>query len=202
MYIYHIKIQNFHSENFWRIFFLLSETIYNQYFQAFTSSSSSRQASSSFTSRQSVTSNLTSSTERPELPSDLVGKEISFTREVTDEHGVKRTETRGEVDYDVMKDPNIKWTKKEVVGEDGSVTYVWEGEKVTTETVEVEPQVTLGNVETRVVGGSTTRTVTTKTSSFDFESNQNSSASAKATAIGRAIFGKQTDSDDSSEEVC
>ena len=101
-----------------------------------------------------------------------------------------------------MKDPNIKWTKKEVVGEDGSVTYVWEGEKVTTETVEVEPQVTLGNVETRVVGGSTTRTVTTKTSSFDFESNQNSSASAKATAIGRAVFGKQTDSDDSSEEVC
>ena len=145
---------------------------------------------------------MTSSTERPDFSGDLAGKEVSFTREVTDEHGVKRTETQGEVDYDVMSDPNIKWSKKEVVGDDGSVTYVWEGEKVTTETVEVEPRVTLGNVETRVVGGSHARTVTTKTSSFDFESNQNSQASAKATAVGRAVFGKQTDSDDSSEEVC
>ena len=149
---------------------------------------------------------MTSSTDRPELPSDLVGKEVSWTREVTDEHGNKRTETQSEVDRDVMSDPNIKWTKKEVVGDDGSITYVWEGEKITTETVEVEPQVTLGNVQTRVVGGSHTRTVTTKTSSFDLESNQNSSASAKATAVGRPVFSKLKEgsdsTDESSEDVC
>ena len=97
-----------------------------------------RTSSQDFFSSQDLSTDAETSIDRSELPRDFIGKEVSWKSETTDQDGNKITETKTDVDQNVLDDPDITWTKEEVVGEDGSITYVWKGKK-STEIIEEVP---------------------------------------------------------------